>query len=155
MKQIVLLNKNGFTLVEVLVALVIALIVFLALMQTALIGIDSNMRNILRDEAVRIAEMRISGARNVPFTDLVSDSTPIPDCNCPDGFSSSGECLSRDFRKLQNFNFCTNVVCQELDGDGNCATNDSDNKQINVTIGWKWKGEDFIHTITTIRRRND
>ncbi len=47
-----------------MIALVVLLVVSLALMQTALVSIDANMTNILRDEAVGIAEMRMNEARN-------------------------------------------------------------------------------------------
>lgn len=70
MPQTVLLNKKGLTLIEVMVALVVLLLVFLALMQTALVSIDSNMINVLRDEAVNIAEEQMSNQRNLstPFS---------------------------------------------------------------------------------------
>ncbi|MEK6691226.1 MAG: type II secretion system protein [Nitrospirota bacterium] len=48
-------KSQGLTLVEVLIAMVILLLVSLALMQTALVSIDANMRNVLRDEAVSVA----------------------------------------------------------------------------------------------------
>ncbi len=155
-------SKRGLTLVEVMIALVVTLVVFLALMQTALVGIDSNMRNILRDEAVSVAAIRMNEARNSPFTSIVSDAgSPLSDydsscasgCNdCPTGFST-GKCRCRDVRSIPKFNFCTNLTCQELGGDGNCATDDSDNKQVNITVGWKWKGENYTHSISTILRR--
>lgn len=153
MDRVVLLNKTGFTLVEVMIALIIVLLVFLALMQTALVGIDSNMRNILRDEAGKIAEMRINEMRNIPFVSVVSDSGSLTGYDCPTGFSSTGNCIRRNLRNISQFNFCTNLTCQELGGDGNCATNDADNKQVNITIGWKWKGDNYTHRITTIRKR--
>jgi Tfp pilus assembly protein PilV len=155
-------DKTGLTLVEVLIALVIVLGVSLALMQTALISIDSNTRNILRDEAVRIAETRMNEARNIPFTSLISDaSSPQTDfdgscesgCNdCPTGFST-GKCRCRDLKNISGFKFCSNLTCTELGGDGDCATSDTDNKMVNFTIGWKWKGEGYTHSITTIRKR--
>jgi len=144
---------EGFTLVEVMIALVISLLVFLALMQTALIGIDSNMRNVLRDEAVKIAEMRMNEMRNIPFVSVFSDTGSLTGYDCPTGFSSTGSCIRRNLRNIPQFNFCTNLTCQELGGDGNCTTNDADNKQVNITIGWKWKDENYTHRITTIRKR--
>ena len=151
--EVVSLNKKGFTLVEVMIALVVVLVVFLALMQTALVGIESNMRNILRDEAVSIAEMRVNEIRNTPFVSVVSDAGSLSSCDCPGGFSSMGTCIQRDLKNISLFNFCTNMTCQEMGGDGDCATDDADNKQVNITIGWKWKGENYTHNITTIMKR--
>jgi prepilin-type N-terminal cleavage/methylation domain-containing protein len=152
---------RGLTLVEVMIALTVVLVVFLALMQTALVCIDSNMINTLRSEAVNIAEMRMNEARNAPFTSLVSDtgspssnydSSCDSGCNdCPPTGFSTGECRCRDVRSISDFKFCTNLTCTEFGGDGNCATDDSDNKQVNITVGWKWKGENYTHRITTVR----
>jgi prepilin-type N-terminal cleavage/methylation domain-containing protein len=157
-----MLNKRGMSLVEVMIALLVMLLVFFALMQTALVGIDSNMLNSLRSEAVNVAEMRMNDARNEPFTGIVSDaSSPLSDydsscssgCNdCPAGFST-GKCRCRSVKSIPEFKFCSNLQCGELGGDNNCATNDADNRQITVTVGWKWKGNDYRHTITTIRKR--
>jgi prepilin-type N-terminal cleavage/methylation domain-containing protein len=156
------ISDSGFTLVEVMIALVISLLIFLALMQTALIGIDSNMRNVVRDEAVKIAEMRMNEMRNSPFVSVISDgASPLSDydsscesgCNdCPTEFST-GKCRCRNLRNIPKFKFCTQLTCQEIGGDGNCATNDADNKQVRIVIGWKWKGDSYTHSVTTIRKR--
>lgn len=142
------------TLVEVLVALLISLMVFLALMQTALVSIDSNMRNVLRDEAVKVAEMRMNIIRSTLYGAVTSDAGSIASCSsdCPSGFSATGVCASKDVRSISNFNYCTNVTCIELGGDGDCTTDDAENKQINITVGWKWKDEDYTHRISTIKR---
>ncbi len=67
-------NKKGVTLIEMMIALVILLVVSLALMQTAIIGMNVNLQNALRDEAVSIAEMRMNQLRSLPF-DLVTAGT--------------------------------------------------------------------------------
>jgi type IV pilus assembly protein PilV len=136
-------KDKGFTLIEVMIALVVMLFVFLALLQTALLSIDSNMRNVLRDEAVRIAEERMNEARNLSFDSLASDTNPLPANSCPNGFPTEGELIEREFRNIASFDFCTNVTVDDLD---------SDNKQVTITVGWVWKGEDYTHSITTIVR---
>lgn len=163
----VMRNKRGLTLVEVMIALVIFLFVFLALMQTALVSIDANMINSLRNEAVNIAEIRMNKARNDPFASLVSDTGSLltvysdsgctSGCNdCPTGSEfSTGRCECREVRSIPEFKFCTSLRCTEFGGDGICTTDDigADNKQINITVGWKWKGQDYRHNITTVRPR--
>ena len=129
-----MLNKKGLTLVEVMIALVVLLIVSLALMQTALVSINSNMTNILRDEAVNIAEMRMNEARNMPFNSLVGTvNTPV----------------MRNFRNAAIQYTVTRTV-----------TNlNTDNKQVNITVTWDWKentvanGNPLTHSITSIVRR--
>ena len=140
---------TGLTLIEVLIALVVFLLISIALMQTALVVIDSNMINVLRDEAVNIAEMRMNDARNLGFTDtvdnLVSDAGGLAGA-CPAGFSPTGLGLlvERDFRNISDFDFCTNREVNDLD---------IDNKEVIITVGWIWKGQDYTHSITTIVRR--
>ena len=159
----VILNKRGVSLVEVMVALVVMLLVFFALMQTALVGIESNMLNALRNEAVSTADMRMKETKNEQFTNIASDTlSPLSDydgscssgCNdCPSGFST-GKCRCRDMKSIPEFKFCTSLKCEEIGGDNDCATNDADNKKLTVTVGWKWKGEVYKHTITTVRSRS-
>jgi prepilin-type N-terminal cleavage/methylation domain-containing protein len=54
-------NKEGFTLIEVMIAMLISVIGLLALANVAVMAIDTNMGNLLRDEAVRVADLRING----------------------------------------------------------------------------------------------
>lgn len=150
----VISNKTGLSLIEVMIALVVFLVVFLALMQTALVSISSNMINVLRDEAVSIAEMRMNEARALPFTQtvdsLVDDGTDasltatICPANFVTNFGTTGLRVSRNLRNISNFDFCTNRDVNTLN---------TDNKQVFITVGWKWKGEDYTHSISTILRR--
>jgi prepilin-type N-terminal cleavage/methylation domain-containing protein len=134
--EAVLLNKKGLTLVEVMIALVVLLVVSLALMQTALVSINSNMSNVLRDEAVNIAEMRMNEARNTPFNNLIGTSTAP---------------ISRNFRNIANFQYTVTRTITDLN---------SDNKQVNITVLWEWKentvanGNPLTHSITSIVRRS-
>jgi hypothetical protein len=173
--------------IEVLISAVVTMVVFLALMQTALLSIDMNTGNALRNEAVRLADERMKIAREMAAKDydenLKSDDTSpqIPFSDCPqdfkDVFSLKGMVFDetgpeyfgpdtgtelqqfanyniRKTRKLQNFEYCTNLTCTELGGDGNCDTYQQvDAKRIEVAVGWKWKGEEYMHRISSIIRR--
>jgi len=146
MEQRVLKNNQGLTLVEVLIAMVVFLLVSLAMMQTALVGIDSNSRNFLRDEAVSVTEIRMNEARNVPFASLISDAADVP--------------IVRNVRNITGgVTFNTRMVVAELDGDTIPGTDDANTKQINVTTTWEWRdntvanGNAYTHRISTIRKR--
>jgi type IV pilus assembly protein PilV len=134
--EVALLNKKGLSLVEVMIALVVVLVVFLALMQTALVSIDSNMINVLRNEAVSIAEMRMNEARNTLFDNL--------------GAGTTSGTVTRNIRNITNFQY---TVTRTVTSRG------TDNKQIDITIRWEWKektvanGNPYTHSITTILRR--
>lgn len=118
------MNKNGMTLVEVLVAMTVLLLVALAMMQTALVGIDSNMRNVSRDEAVSLAADRIEHLRNLP------DRT---------GLDNTTETVDRDMRSATVEYTVYNTV-----------TSVGDNDSVQVMVEWTWKGEVYNTTLSTI-----
>jgi type II secretory pathway pseudopilin PulG len=145
------------TLVEVLVALVVFLFISLALMQTALVSIDANMVSALREEAVRIAEQRMNDARSLPFTSQVDKLSTASDssapANCPSAaFLASfpaGVSIKRDIRQMTGpnaFPFCTNMTVTLIPNTSSAS--------IAISVGWKWKGQDYRHSISTVRGRD-
>jgi len=70
--RIVLRNKKGVTLVEVMISLVILLVVFLGLIQASLLSIEHNMKNEMRDEAVRIAAAAVERLKQIPFREATT-----------------------------------------------------------------------------------
>ena len=138
MGRVVLLriNKTGFTLVEVMIALVISLVIGLALMQTAIVGIDSNMINVLRDEAVNIAERKVSDARNVPFDSIVPDTSTV---------------VTSSMRNIISYPYTVTQTVIQPTG--------SDVKVVTIEVKWDWKdktvanGNAYTHTITTVVRK--
>lgn len=65
-------NNKGVSLVEVMIALVILLIVFMGLLQTSMLSIDQNLRNLIRDEALRLASEEMNEAKSIPFDTLAT-----------------------------------------------------------------------------------
>ena len=131
-----MLNKKGLSLVEIMIALVVLLLVSLALMQTALISIDSNMNNQLRDEALSIAEEWVIRSRNIPFDNLTTNS-----------LSQSGtgvDTITRNFRNITNQTFTVTSIVTDRG---------IDNKQVGVTVAWTWKAQPFNHNMSSIVRR--
>jgi len=127
MEARVLSNNKGFTLIEIMIALVVSLLIFMGLMQTSVLGIDSNMRNILRAEAVQIAETGISQAKNAAYPPLPISSTPV----------------YRNFRSISNFQYNTSQAVTTLDV-CNC--------RVDVTVTWSWKGQNPTYTTSTVVR---
>jgi prepilin-type N-terminal cleavage/methylation domain-containing protein len=139
MGQAVILNKfrqcRGLTLVEVLISLVIILIVFMGLIQSALVSIDHNFINELRDEAVRIASASHVETRVTAFDSLAE--------------GTSNQVVTRTFRNIsRNFKIIRTI-----------ADLDTNNKQITITVTWEWRdrnetsGTEYVHTINSILRR--
>jgi prepilin-type N-terminal cleavage/methylation domain-containing protein len=146
-KQNFFVTQDGVSLVEVMIALVVLLLVFMGLLQAALLGIDSNMRNIIRDEAVTVAAMRMEEARSMPFDTVVNDATPgdnLALAACPAGDNPYPVEVDRNFRNIQNFPFGTNRTVTDLN---------ADTKQIEILVRWEHKNECYTHSATTLRRR--
>jgi type IV pilus assembly protein PilV len=123
-------NKKGVTLIEMMIALVILLVVSLALMQTAIIGMNVNLQNVLRDEAVNIAEMRMNQLRSLPF----------------DSISPGADTDSRDFRGFtETYNSLRTI--------NTITANSQQIKQIFIRVDWNYRGKTYSHGITTIVRK--
>lgn len=133
MRRIVPLNKNGMTLIEVLIALLLFLVVSLAVLKTSVLTLDSNMRNSIRDEAVNIGEELMSAARNTPFDSLPSSTT-----------TTTLTTVQRHFRNNATVTY-TPVRTVTVRG--------TDDKQIDITLSWSWRGKTLSHTVSTIMRK--
>ena len=63
-----------------MISLVILLVVAMAVMQMGIVSMGENVKNAMRDEAVSVAEMRLSQFRNLPFDNATLNATAgIPD----------------------------------------------------------------------------
>jgi len=122
----VLSDNSGFTLIETMIALVVALVIFMGLMQTSIIGIDSNMRNILRDEAVQIAEAQIDQAKNAAYPPTAPAAT-----------------VQRNFRNITGFTYTIT---------GAVTTLDTCNTRVDVTVQYSWKSQNSSYTSSAIVR---
>jgi type IV pilus assembly protein PilV len=137
-------NNKGVSLVEVMIALVVLLLVFLALLQTALLSIDNNLRNLLRQEAISIADQQMIDLKNTPFENAALTA----------GLTCPVQTIQRDFRQIKrDYNVCVEVT--DLD-------DTPDTKRVTVVVGWNHRnettplpptGNEYQHSITTVRRR--
>jgi type II secretory pathway pseudopilin PulG len=126
------------TIIEVMIALAILLITSLAMMSTALMGMQTNMINSLRDEAVGIAEARMNELRNTPFPDLpaMNDLTAT-------GGEAADSTINRRVRAA-SFTFTRKRTVADIN---------ADTKQVSLTVTWSYKTRPYTHSIMTILRR--
>jgi len=136
MEQTVLFNKKGVTLIEMMISLLIIMIVFLALMQTTVIGISTNLQNSLRDEAVGIAEMRMNELKSLRFTDSSVDA------NLGAGITAEAV-VSRNIRGF-SINYSPTRTIADIS---------LDSKQITISIAWIYKNQNYTHAIISIMRK--
>ena len=127
MQITVLRNNRGMSLIELLVAMAILMIASMAIMQTATVAYQSNGKNLIRDEAVRLADERINEVLNVPFDNVISGTTTTT--------------MKRAVRNYQAEYTATTTVA---------AIGASDTKQIDVLVVWKFGNGQFNHRVTTI-----
>ena len=135
----VLLNNKGMSLIELMIAMSIILIMFLTLLMTSLLSSTTNMQNIIRDEAIQIAEMKQVELGNIEFDNLPGEAGVETIAENPD--------LQRTIRNF-NVDFTSTVVVEDHPAVNPLA------RQINVTVAWSYKGEDYTHSVATIKRKS-
>jgi prepilin-type N-terminal cleavage/methylation domain-containing protein len=128
-------NKDGMTLIEVMIAIVISFIVFLGLSGAGIFVLNENIKNELRDEAVSVAAMVMdNNVRNIPFDNLVIGAQSLNN-------------VVRQIRGLTVTYVPTRTV----------ASFTPDTRQVSIEVGWDRiennQTKHFTHTITTIVRR--
>jgi type IV pilus assembly protein PilV len=143
MVRIALSNKNGSTLIEVLVAMGILAIVAVALMRSSILVLQTNVQNEMRDEAVRLAEQRMNELRSGPGG---FDGADPSGGNIDLEVTAGKETYPAIERKIRNasvpFTLSKNVVSLDMN-----------TKQVTVTVAWQFRGRQYDHTILSIVRR--
>ncbi len=134
-----LLNKKGFTLIELMIAMSITLVMFLSLLMTSLLSSTTNMQNIIRDEAIQIAEMKQVELGNIVFDNLPGEAGVETIADNPD--------LQRTVRNF-NVDFTSTVAVVDHPVVNPLA------REINVTIDWMYNGENYTHSVATIKRKS-
>ena len=118
-------KSRGFTLIEVLIAMVILIISMLAVLHALLTTIQQNLNNLMMDEAVRIAEEYTNSVRNTSYASVTSGGTAVS-------------------RKFRDFTETFNVTWT--------VTNISvDTKVVRILVTWTVRGVKHEHTAATVR----
>ena len=137
----VLRNDRGMSLLELLIALVILLIVSMALMQTSLLVTSTNMQNALRDEAVAIADQRLSDLRNTQWTQEATDTVLL--ATSPTG--STETTVTKQFRGI-NVDYTPKRIVTDINGS---------TKQVTMVYTWSYKNKQYEHRVSTILTKQD
>ena len=120
-------NNKGFTLIEMLCAMFILMIGMLALLNSIAVALNSNTGNILRDEAVRIAEQYMNELKSKPFDSLASEN---PETST----------MTRDFRGISK-SYSVSSQINDLSTDA---------KGLIVTVSWTYKNSPGQHSINSV-----
>ena len=154
-------NEKGVGLVEVMVALVVLLLVFMGLLQSALLSIDHNLRNVVRDEAVKIADQRMNG--RLADGGTTYDGLRIISFDALNGIATgnwNAVSVTRNFRNIaRQYNVCWRITRVDVAP--------TETMRIEVAVGWNHRGEnvpqqvgtgnaattaEYVHQVTTLRR---
>lgn len=128
-KHIKAASEDGFSIVELLVAVVILVFVSIALLQTAVINIEFNVKNSMRDEGVRVAGERINQMRDSKYETLETE------------FNGT---TGTETRRVRNVNVVYTVT-------NSVSLIDVYSKRFGTIVQWQWKGEIFNTTVYTVR----
>ena len=130
-------NEHGMTLLEVMIALTLTSVTALALTQSALLAMKTNLRNELRAEALGVAEQRMSELRNTPFS-----AASANDLTATAGLVTEPS-VTRMVR-AGVYSFTPSRQVSDVDGNS---------KQVAIAITWTFAGVDYRHSVATLLRR--
>jgi prepilin-type N-terminal cleavage/methylation domain-containing protein len=121
--------QDGFSIVELLVAVVILVFVSIALLQTAVVNIEFNAKNAIRDEGVRLAGDMLDTMRNAALGNVVAD------------YNGKTNNVDRRVRNM-TVRYTVQTAVEDVG---------SANKKLSTTVSWAWKGETFDTQMYTVR----
>jgi len=125
-------SEAGFTLIEVMVSIIIMMIGLLGLLQAINVAMQHNLKNQLRDEAVRLADDRMNSLRARPFDQITSAAFP------PESVPMKTRGVARSY-----------TVSRSWSAIGASGVS----KELAVKVSWTLKGEQFQQQIRTIKSR--
>lgn len=132
-------SNPGFTLIEVMMAMLVLTVGLLGLLQSLQLGYRQSLRDRARDEAVQIAEEQLHDRRRLPFKDFT-------------GFN-------REVRRKVSGGEVPFEVVGEVEKLGESQAKnlgESQAKKLRLRVSWTANAERFYHEIFTLKtRRSD
>lgn len=119
-------NKSGFTLVELMAAMLIMMVGVVGLLQAVMIATEHNLKNQIREEVTRIADSTMNDMRTGIF-EAVTTSSPY---TVPSNIRNT----SRRYTVRKTV-----------------AAMGSGSRQYQVDVSWKYKNYSATHSIVSVR----
>ncbi|HJV66708.1 MAG TPA: prepilin-type N-terminal cleavage/methylation domain-containing protein [Geomonas sp.] len=133
MHQAPSLNNNaGFTLIEVMVAILIMVVGMFGLLEALSASVQHNTRNQLRDEGIRVGERYMSMLRGKTFTAYSASYTPF---NVPSTL--------RGITKNYNVAMSSQAVAWDASGQPTSM-------QLSVAVKWAFKNQSSVNRVVTV-----
>lgn len=125
-------DQRGFTLVEVMVAVLIMTIGLLALLQTVGVSLEYNRSNKFRNDAITFADDAVGTAKASAFNSVITSTVSKT--------NKSG---------LGFVNYSVANTVTSLTGNSLATNQISGAKRLLVTVSWREKGARKTHSIST------
>ncbi len=117
-------NDTGFTLLEVLIAIVITVVGLLGLLEALSVATEHDMKNQLRDEAVLIGEEQLNQLRVKPFDKYSAQYSPFP-------------------IRTKRWSYMVGRSADKI--------STSDSRELSVTVSWAYKNISSHHQVKSVR----
>lgn len=119
-------DRNGFTLIEFLVALVILMVGLLGLLQTINLAVDQNLGNVFRNEAVMVVDDAMMRKRAKSFDSLSTGTKFVI-------YSTQVRGIPKKFNLTEKVDSIT-----------------TNSKQISIEASWTKKNNTYNHSATSV-----
>lgn len=126
MAPTVSLTKEGFTLIEVLVSLLILMVGLLGLLEIVNVSIAHNLNNQFRNEAIMLADRTMNNVKMAPFNNI-SVKTTYSNYSCR---------MNLGYKNYSVTKTTTNPT--------------TNTKRVEIMIAWRYKAQRYIHSIVTL-----
>jgi len=125
-------NRQGFTLVEVLVTMMVLAFGMMASLVGVMAAIDHTLLNDMRNEAVKLGQEQMEAARNMPFTSIQN--------------LQAAKDVKRQFRK--------SMITFRINTERVPATGyQHDMTRLNITVQWVFKNRPYSYSLASIVRQ--
>ncbi|WP_052440169.1 prepilin-type N-terminal cleavage/methylation domain-containing protein [Geobacter sp. OR-1] len=122
-------NQSGFTLIEFCVAVLIMMVGLLGLLQAVNMATEKNLTNILRNEAVSVADNQ-----------MVQTKASVVDTATFNTLANMSSLVSTRIRSgSKSYSVTRNVTAAS-----------SNSKEVVVAVSWQHKGNTFRHLISSM-----
>ena len=147
-------NMKGFTVMELLIALVIFSLVFIFMLQSFLLAFKINFSNEVKNTAVRVAQEEVENLRNTPLSDIYDAKTGNV-LHCPPPCTTSpADPNCKVVRVIKGANITFGKAISITAADVDTTTNTTNFLDVNLTVctdvnDWRI-GNKIQYTIRTI-----
>ena len=135
-QKISIKNSNGFTLLELLVAMIIFMVGMLGLLESINVSLQHNLKNQLRGEAVRVGERYMAGLRGMPF-DTSNQTTTFPNASTASAIRGSGK------------KYIIQSISQPMGQD----TAGTTTRQLTVTVKYVFRNQSSLNRVVSVVAR--